>query len=244
MSAIGATRLTVAGCALLSSLAGTSAGAQAHAALTPAPVVLRHEAYRINPLARQTAETTSWTIDVQRGDRAGRMLQVMVATVRGQVSIDSVMFDSATLLPVWERLAGGLVMSVSFKPGRMYGSIGPDPGEKRAIDQRIDGPVFSTTMDDIVTSRLPLIRGADTVLYFWSGDHVEIDTARVVSRRNGSSGHGAQWMIELREPGTIETLWVDDRSRRILRHFYIQRGSGLRSELVEIDARESPRHRR
>lgn len=224
-------RLSVAftiGCATAASAHGQSAPALVAATL-PTGVAR----VRLVPFGRETPDTTTWTVEFRPGDRPGRALQVMVTTVHGRVSLDSVMFDQRTLAPIWMRTVGSITSSVTFDGDRIRGRVRMLESAPHVIDTLSPGPVYSTTMDDIVSSRLPFSPGYTTVLRFWAGVGIETDTVRVASHQGANAQiPTAHWLVELREPGIVETLWVDEETRRVVRHVYTRRRDGARTDVV------------
>lgn len=84
-------------------------------------------------------------------------------------------------------------------------------------------------MDNLVVRSLPLAPRYQTVLPFWDGDRLELDTVRV--RPLGVSGVAA-WVVDFSEPYAVETLWIDRATRGVLRHEYVYRRDGSRSHVV------------
>lgn len=218
------------------------AGAQSAPALVAATLPTGASLVRIVPLDRETPDTTAWTVEFGPGDGPGHALQVMVTTVHGRASVDSVMFDERTLTPIWMRTVGSMTSSVTFDGDRIRGRVRIRDRATRLIDTLSRGPVYSTTMDDIVSSRLPFSAGSTTVLHFWIGAGIETDTVRIVSREGASAQiPTAHWLVELREPGVVETLWVEESTRRVVRHVYTRRGDGARAEVVTSPVRRDRR---
>lgn len=216
----------------LGAIAARTGSAQSAPALVTAPFPTHSVRHRLVPIGRTTSDTTTWTVAF-RAASTGQMLQVMVATFHGRATVDSLMFDRRTLVPIWEHAVGSTSRSIAFERGHVRGEERGLTGKPHAVDVRSSEVVYSTTMDDIVTGRLPFARGYRTALHFWTGDRIETDTARVISYVVAGASSAAHWVVELHEPEAVETLWIEDASRRVIRHTYTRRSDGGRSEVVD-----------
>lgn len=192
--------------------------------------------YRLVPRDRQQPDTSMWTVSRRPASASSRRLglQIMVATSRGHRSVDTVAFDSRTLRLVWEHLHGSTSTRVKFEGGQVIGdSIGSD-STRRQLHLTTPGFAYSSTMDNAVVQRLPLRSGYVVALPFWDGDHLEIDTVRV--RDSGqtvtSPAGTSAWVVDFIEPYAIETLFIDPRTRRIIRHVYTWRRDGSHSDVI------------
>lgn len=196
--------------------------------------------FRLVPTGRSERDTTTWTTEYHRDRRTALILQVMAANVRGRQSFDSVLFDSSTLRPVWERThSAGMSAVITFDSGRVRAEVRRGSAPVEVTELPLDGSMYTSTMDDIVISHLPFAVGEQTVLQFWSGNRFETDTVRVTAYERRATASGGTWIVRLFEPGTIESLWIDDGSRVISRHRYTRRSDGAESELVKL-TRSSP----
>ena len=213
--------------------------AQAEQAARPPVLTVRgvEEAgtrYRLVPDGQRTRDTTSWTVARHLVDRSrGLALQVMTSVSRGDTTVDSVLFNARTLVPVWEHAHGRQSWDVAFGTARITGHVSSAGSAEQPVDVEIPGFAYSSTMDNTVVCALPLRPGYAVVLPFWDGDHLEMDTVRV--RALGSTSAGP-WVVQLVEPYATETLWIDRASRRLLRHVYVNPRTGSR-EHVEWSVR-------
>lgn len=203
-----------------------------------APLPTARSTFRLVPSDRSEVDTTEWTTEYYRDGSTG-VLQVMFANVHGRHSVDSVLFDSATLRPVWERThTPEMSAAIAFDSAYVRAEIrrGSNPVELTQLP--LSTPMYASTMDDIVVSHLPFALGEQTVLRFWSGNRFETDTIKVAAYQSrGGTASGGTWTIQLFEPGTIETLWIDEVSRLISQHRYKRRSDDAESELVKLPAR-------
>ena len=188
---------------------------------------LESRAAYLIPVGRTQRDTTRWTIERHLAGEGGghRGLQVMVVTRGDRTTTDSVRFDPVTLTLDWEWASASPTSVVRWADSRLRGTV--DTGRLRAtVDLAAPGPVYSSTMDNVVIERLPLAEGYRTVLDFWDGDHLERDTIRV------RESPGSRWAVEFAEPYAVERLWIDKASRRTVRHSYTWRRDGTESEVV------------
>ena len=157
----------------------------------------------------------------------------MIATTHGRQTIDSVLFDPRTLVPYWERANGSETTAVSFSARGVTGQITADVAGGRDVHASAHATVYSSTMDDFVIRSLPLSAGYRSVLSFWSGDHIEVDSVSVQVSGVDASKSGARptWTVDFVEPAATETLWVDDDSREIVKHTYLWKRDGSLSEV-------------
>ncbi|MGH7649142.1 MAG: hypothetical protein ACREND_13580 [Gemmatimonadaceae bacterium] len=208
--------------------------AQSPPTLVAAPLPTKAVTHRLVPIGYATRDTTAWRVEFHPTASPGQMLQVMVATSGRRTTVDSLMFDEQSLVPIWEHTAGVLPGSIVFERGHIRGEVQAATGGVHAIDTVSSGVVYSTTMDDIVTSRLPFAVGHQSTLRFWAGDRIEVDTARVISYVAGDRASAVPyWVVELHEPDAVETMSIEARSRRVIRHVYVRRADGARSEVVD-----------
>lgn len=183
-------------------------------------------AYRLVPLGHPQADTTRWTTERRVFHDSGGPwgLQVMVATGHDHTTTDSVRFDPGTLALQWERTSEP--SAVRRSGARLVGTV--DSGlARRTVNLPASGPVYSSSMDNVVIEHLPLAEGYRAVLTFWDGNHLERDTVRV----RGRESH--RWVVAFAEPYAIETLWIDSTSRAVTRHLYTWRRDGTQSEVVK-----------
>ena len=218
-------------------IAPAIAAQAAHAARPPVLTVRGVEEIstrnRLVPDGRRTRDTTSWTVARHLVDRSrGLALQVMTSVSRGDTTVDSVLFNARTLVPVWEHAHGRQSWDVAFGTARITGHVSSSGSADQPVNVEIPGFAYSSTMDNTVVCALPLRPGYAVVLPFWDGDHLEMDTVRV--RALGSKSAGP-WVVQLVEPYATETLWIDRASRRLLRHVYVNPRTGS-SEHVEWSA--------
>lgn len=209
----------------------------AHAARPPVLTVRGVEEIstrnRLVPDGRRTRDTTSWTVARHLVDRSrGLALQVMTSVSRGDTTVDSVLFNARTLVPVWEHAHGRQSWDVAFGTARITGHVSSSGSADQPVNVEIPGFAYSSTMDNTVVCALPLRPGYAVVLPFWDGDHLEMDTVRVAALGNNPAG---PWVVQLVEPYATETLWIDRASRRLLRHVYVNPRTGS-SEHVEWSA--------
>lgn len=182
---------------------------------------------RLIPLARaKTSSTTSWVTERRFTEHHGRpaVMQVMMVGAPGHVHTDSLLFDRATLRPIWEHLRGdGTATILSFDGTHVTGRLTQKGSATRAINVTTTAPSFSTTIDDVVVQSVPLVRGYRVILPFVGGSgSVESETIRVRGRELVATAKGARdaWAVDLSYPSGSETLWIDPATRAILRHIY------------------------
>ena len=203
-----------------------------------APLQTARSTFRLVPLGRSEADTTEWTTEYHR-DGSTRVLQVMLANVRGRHSVDSVLFDSTTLRPVWERThTAEMSAAITFDSGYVRAEIRRGSNPAQSTQLPLSTAMFASTMDDIVVSHLPFAVDAQTVLRFWSGTRFETDTVKIAAYEpRSTTASVGTWTVQLFEPGTIETLWIDEPSRLISRHRYTRRSDGAESEVIRLAPR-------
>ncbi len=102
----------------------------------------------------------------------------------------------------------------------------------QTIHQSLGGPIFDSNVIDLVVSGLPLERGFSTNLPFFiyeRGGRVPISVA--VRDRTSSSfgqlGERDAWVVAVDVPGAPATVWVDARTRAVLRVRYDIAARGL-----------------
>jgi len=168
--------------------------------------------------------TGAWTTERRFTDDGGTpaVLQVMTIGAPGHLSVDSLLFDRATLLPIWERFHGAATRIVSFAGRHVTGRITRPDSADRAIDVTTAGPAYSGTIDDVIVQSVPLTPGYTVVISCTGGEAVEIDTIRVRRRERvpTRAGPGEAWAVDLVYPTGSETLWLDPATRAIVRHIY------------------------
>lgn len=186
---------------------------------------------RLVPENSTPPDTTSWTVE-RRAAESDTLtaLQVMTASSHGRTTIDSVLFDRRTLLPLWERSHGGVTESVRFGGPWLVGSMVDSAGTAHPFTIASPGFAYSSVMDNVVVRSLPLAPGYTAVVPFFDGGQLELDTVRVASaeQTNPPAGGPTPWLVTLAEPYVVESLWIDPRSRRIVRHVYTSRADGHR----------------
>ena len=200
--------------------------------------VARH--FRMVPRGRAQRDTTAWSVTrtIQGSGSSSMDLQVMIATRGGVTTTDSILFDPRTLVPVWEHVRGADVRLVTFGPSQVVTRVSNGGGPGRTINTPTRGFVYSSVMDDLVVQSLPFANGYRAVLPFWGGEALEMDTVTVRTEADASaqSHASAAWVVDLAEPYTIETLWIDRSSRWITRHLYRVRQTGAIAEVVSTDS--------
>lgn len=192
--------------------------------------------HRLVPMTgASVARSTGWSISrtfITAGG-APSVLQVTTHQSSGGQSTDSLVFDRATLQPIWEHLHGRTNMSIAFAGTHVTGWISRGDSAERAIDLTTRVPPYSGAIDDVVTQSVPLVQGYQIELPFVAGEVIEADTIRVQHRERIATSHGSRdaWVIALAEPAATETMWVDAATRAILRHVYTLRRDGSQLEL-------------
>lgn len=183
---------------------------------------------RLVPIgAARPSRTSGWTIERRftkyRGSPA--VIQVMTFGALGHETVDSLLFERSTLLPIWERSHGGMTRIVSFAGTRVTGRVTQKDSADRAINLTTRTPSFSGLIDDVVVQSVPLVQGYVIVLPCVGGDAIEVDTIRVRRRERVSTSNGAHdsWAVDLSYPSGSETLWIDPTTRAILRHVYTKK---------------------
>jgi hypothetical protein len=194
------------------------------------------EHYRLVPL-NDTARvrTTSWTTTrrfvTHRGAQA--VLQVSVF-VFGDTASDTLLFDRQTLRPIWEHLHGPTTSLVAFDGRYATAQITPRGSRTHTVTLECTTSCLSGTIDETVAQSLPLRKGYRVVLPFFNGTSIENDTLRVRNREqvdiNGKAR--AAWPVDLAYETTVETLWIDPATRRILKHIYMSRKDRARREVL------------
>lgn len=186
--------------------------------------------YRLVPDSGSERDTTTWTVTrrAEPGPR-GLALQVMTSVSRGDTVVDSVVFDARTLIPLWEHAHGRESFAVRFTRTLITGWLEEAGSPGRTLSATAPGFAYSATMDNVVVRSLPLAPGYQTVLPFWDGDRLELDTVRV--RPLGVSDTGA-WVVDFAEPYAVETLWIDRATRRVMRHEYAYARDGSRFHVL------------
>jgi hypothetical protein len=151
-------------------------------------------------------------------------MQVMTVGTSGHIRTDSLLFDRATLRPIWEHLRGdGAATTLTFDGAYVTGRVTQKDSATRTINLATGTPSFSTTIDDIVVQSVPLVEGYHTVLPFVGGDGSVQSEAILVRRRERVSvpkGLYDAWAVDLSYPSGSETLWIDPATRGIVRHIY------------------------
>lgn len=183
--------------------------------------------YRLIPLAHAKASsTTSWITERRFTEYRGRpaVMQVMTIGGAGHVHIDSLLFDRATLRPVWEHLhGGGMATLLAFDGTHVTGRMTQPDSASRPIKLTTATPSFSSTTDDVVAQSVPLVSGYHVVLSLVGGDgSMQSETIRVRRRERVSVSNVTRnaWVVDLSYPSGSEVLWIDPTTRAIVRHIY------------------------
>ena len=222
-------RLTIAFSSASLALAASNASAQSVSVptFTTSHIADGTVRNRLVPLAgAKASRTTSWVTERRFTEYHGSpaVLQVMTIGSPDQARTDSLLFDRATLRPIWEHLHGGGTATVlSFNGTHVTGRVTQKDSAAHAINVTTTAPSFSTTIDDVVVQSVPLIRGYSVILPFVGGaGSVESETIRVRGSERVSRAKGVRdaWAVDLSYPSGSETLWIDPATRAIVRHIY------------------------
>jgi hypothetical protein len=194
------------------------------------------EHYRLVPLngavrVRTTAWTTTRRFVSHRGAQA--VLQVSVF-VSGDTASDTLLFDRQTLRPIWEHLHGPTTSLAAFDGRHATAQITPSGSGSHTVTLECNSWCLSGTIDETVAQSLPLRNGYRVVLPFFNGASIENDTLRVRNRvQLDIDGKArAAWPVDLAYENTVETLWIDPATRRILKHIYTSRKDHAQREVV------------
>lgn len=134
--------------------------------------------YRLVPTGRTTADTTHWTVVQRTGPSERTTLQVMISTRRASASVDSVLFDSRTMIPYWERLYGRDTIIVAFANDRASGWRSTNDSGHVAINVPTPGFVYVSTMGDRDRASRRILRH----VYRWRRDGT---TSEVIAAPRG-----------------------------------------------------------
>jgi hypothetical protein len=102
----------------------------------------------------------------------------------------------------------------------------------QAIHQSLGGPIFDSNVIDLVISGLPLERGFSTTLPFFIYERGGRVAMAVAVRDRGTSSFGKlgerdAWVVGVDVPGAPATVWVDVKTRSVLRVRYDIAARGL-----------------
>jgi hypothetical protein len=128
-------------------------------------------------------------------------------------------------------------MRFRFGPTDVEGTVavhGPAGDSVAQVRQPLGGPIFDSNIIDLVVAALPLRSGFSAELPFFIyelGGRVPMQVA-VQERRTlafASVGRREVWVVTVAVPGAPATVWVDTRTRAVLRVRYDILGRGTSS---------------
>lgn len=102
----------------------------------------------------------------------------------------------------------------------------------KKVHQSLGGPIFDSNVIDVVISSLPLERGFSSELPFFIFERGGRVSMAVAVRDRATSSFGElgerdSWVVTVNVPGAPATIWVDARTRAVLRVRYDIAARGL-----------------
>jgi hypothetical protein len=116
-------------------------------------------------------------------------------------------------------------MRFEFGDAEATGVVTPKDSAGRTVHQNIGGPIFDSNILDLVVASLPLRAGLTVELPFFiyeRGGRVPMSVAvrEHAAMEFGVLGQRDAWVVSVGVPGAPATIWVDARTRAVLRTRY------------------------
>jgi len=154
------------------------------------------------------------------------LLLVTSGDVRSTPFFDSALVKRHGLAPVWETSQFG-----SRHEHWSYDGARVTSTREKTVQHVYSGPVFNfQELDDLLRS-LPLREGYERILPLYSegDDSLEMDTVRITR-----GDHAGRWTERFADPAIVATYEVDERTRRIVRHEYVLRKTGVQGRYLDM----------
>lgn len=185
-------------------------------------------------ITRDGRDTSAGTRTVVRrvisGPDGGRLLEVEQRFPAGGGEIvDTAVADLATLRAVAHRSHQPTrTMRFAFVAGAAEGTVTPMSGTGdsaapvEAVHQALGGPIFDSNVLELVVAALPLRAGFSTELPFFIYERGGRVPMQVTVRERRTIpfrwvGTRTVWVVTVAVPGAPATIWVDTRTRAVLR---------------------------
>lgn len=169
----------------------------------------------VQPQEMEIGTTTNrLTIDEAAG--TATLVTVVDIPMQGATQRDSVVAAYPSLAPISQTASGGgATIEVDYADGAISGQVLTPSGEEIAIDEAIDGPVFSASFLSEVVRALPLAEGYEARLRaFAPGGGILSYTVEVTGQDEATGG----WTVAVTPEGAPPTIYViDPDSREVLR---------------------------
>ncbi|HET9275212.1 MAG TPA: hypothetical protein VFN96_03980 [Gemmatimonadales bacterium] len=145
----------------------------------------------------------------------------------GGTIVDTAVAELETLRAVAHRShQPARTMRFTFHATRATGVVTSDSASRpEPVSQEIGGPVFDSNLLELVIAALPLAAGFTAELPFFIYERGGRVPMRVAVRERAPVGFpflGSRdaWVVSLAVPGAPATIWVDSRTRAVLRARY------------------------
>ena len=172
------------------------------------------------------------TVEVRRLDGALPLLEVVQRFPGGGgIIVDTALAELRTLRAVAHSShQPARTMRFTFEGNYANGTVATRDSVA-AVHQGLGGPVFDSNIIEMVVAALPLARGFSAELPFYiyeRGGRVPM-TVRVKERSTTAFGLGPRdaWVVAVGVPGAPATVWVDAKTRAVLRVRYELSARGL-----------------
>lgn len=181
--------------------------------------------------------------DVLSATSPGEWLRVISLEMQGGTLVDSIVFRTPGMEPVRHRSHQPTrTLFFEFSPRRVTGTAAG-----AAVDLPVEGPLYDSSMADLLLAALPL-RGGETVeLPVFDYDKGGRVTYRARIRGPETMGGEPCWVAELDTGGTGQTVtyWIGQSSRQVRRiDFAAAPGMVVRMTPMAAPHRAAPRSRR
>jgi hypothetical protein len=164
---------------------------------------------------------------VERGSSRVRLLEVEQRfPAGGGIIVDTAVAELPSLRAVAHQSHQPTrTMRFEFGDAQATGVVTPRDSAGRTVHQNVGGPIFDSNILDLVIASLPLRTGLTVELPFFiyeRGGRVPMSVS-VRERATvdfGVLGRRDAWVVSVGVPGAPATVWVDARTRAVLRTRY------------------------
>jgi hypothetical protein len=179
-----------------------------------------------------SAGTRTVVVQSRRSPNGGRLIEVERFPGGGGTIVDTAVADLATLKALAHSShQPSRTMRFAFSATAADGEVttagaAPGPAPRvESVHQELGGAIFDSNVIELVVAALPLRDGLDVELPFFIYERGGRVPMRVAVRERATTSFpvlGARnaWVVSVGVPGAPATVWVDSRTRAVLRTRY------------------------